>query len=65
MDVGGFISPIPLPDDVAPDSEEGKDFIFLRHGVYVAPGLRIPHRQPSALQWDIIGRPGFAAIFCC
>lgn len=63
VDVGGFISPVPLPDDIAPDSDAGKDFIFLRHGVYVAPGLRVPHRQGSGLQWDVVGRPGFAAIF--
>lgn len=63
VDVGGFLSPMPLPDDVAPDSEQGEDFVFMRHGVYVAPGLRLPHRQPKALQWDLILRPGFAALF--
>ncbi|MCK6501987.1 hypothetical protein L6R53_01045 [Myxococcota bacterium] len=63
VDVGGFVSPIPLPDDVAPVSERGQDFVFMRHGVYVAPGLRLPHRQPKALQWDLVLRPGFAALF--
>lgn len=63
VDVGGFVSPIPLPDDIVPDSEDGRDYVFMRHGVYVAPGLRIPHRQGEFLQWDIFGRPGFAALF--
>lgn len=63
MDVGGFFSPIPLPDDIAPESQDGRDFVFLRHGIYVAPGFRIPHRQGDGLQWDIVGRPGFAALF--
>lgn len=63
VDVGGFLSPIPLPDDIAPDSDDGRDFVFLRHGLYFTPGLRVPHRQGRDLQWDVFARPGFAAIF--
>jgi len=63
VDVGGFVSPIPLPDSIVPTSADGKDYIFLRHGIYVTPGFRVPHRQPKALQWDVVGRFGFAAVF--
>lgn len=63
VDVGGFFSPVPLPDDIVPVSEEGRDYIFLRHGIYVGPGLRLPHRQPKSFQWDLTGRLGFAAVW--
>ncbi|RME22201.1 MAG: hypothetical protein D6798_16395 [Deltaproteobacteria bacterium] len=63
VDIGGFVSPIPLPDDIAPVSDQGRDFVFLRHGLYVAPGLRVPHRQPAAFQWDLTGRAGFGAVW--
>lgn len=63
VDVGGFVSPIPLGDDIAPESDEGRDFVYLRHGIYVGPGFRIPHRQPKAIQWDITGRLGPAALW--
>ncbi len=63
VDIGGFVSPIPLPDDIAPVSDSGRDFIFLRHGLYVAPGLRVPHRQPASFQWDLTGRAGFGAVW--
>ncbi len=63
VDIGGFLSPIPLADDIVPVSEDGKDFVFLRHGIYVGPGVRVPHRQPASFQWDLTGRLGFAAVW--
>lgn len=63
VDVGGFVSPFAMQDSVVPDSDDAKDFVFLRHGLYVSPGLRLPHRQGEKVQWDLLLRPGFAAIF--
>lgn len=63
VDVGGFVSPIPLADDIVPATDDGRDYIFLRHGIYVGPGLRLPHRQPASFQWDVTGRLGFAAVW--
>lgn len=63
VDVGGFVSPVPLDEGVVPTSDDGRDYIFLRHGIYVGPGLRLPHRQPQSFQWDLTGRLGFAAVW--
>ncbi|MCB9780437.1 MAG: hypothetical protein H6742_17865 [Alphaproteobacteria bacterium] len=63
VDVGGFGSPVPLSEELGIVSNQGADYLFLRHGIYVTPGLRVPHRQPKALQWDVLGRLGFAAVW--
>src|SRR5262245_38835052 len=41
IDVGIFASPMSFPETEV-SSEKTADFVFLRHGVYVAPGLRLP-----------------------
>ena len=47
IDVGGFLS----PGEPGQVSEE--DPYVLRHGLYVDPGIRIPHRNKGKLFWDI------------
>ena len=63
VDVGGFLSPIALEEDLLADGLTPEEYVFLRHGLYVAPGLRVPHRQPQAFTWDVLGRAGFGAVW--
>jgi hypothetical protein len=64
IDMGGFASPMPFPDDVKADGDDpASDTVFLRHGIYVAPGLRVPHREKDGLQWDVIARGGFGGVW--
>ena len=55
--VGGFLSP--GDPGVVPDS----DPYVLRHGLYVDPGIRVPHRNKGKLLWDIIVRGGFGPVW--
>jgi hypothetical protein len=62
IDMGAFVSPLAFPEmDV--ESEKTEDFVFLRHGIYVAPGLRIPHREKAGVEWDVTGRAGFGGVW--
>ena len=64
IDMGAFASPVPFPDDVNVSAEaDPSDSVFLRHGIYVAPGLRIPHREKDGIQWDVIARGGFGGVW--
>ena len=62
VDVGGFLSPVAVPD-LGLAEEVGADSIFLRHGLYVAPGLRVPHRAGEGVTWDVLLRGGFAGVW--
>ncbi len=57
MDVGGFLSPL------EPSDPERDDHWVLRHGLFVTPGVRIPHRNRPALKWDIIIKGGFGPVW--
>jgi hypothetical protein len=63
IDLGAFASPAPFPEDTTVDSENAADFVFLRHGIYVAPGLRVPHREKDGFQWDATARGGFGGVW--
>ena len=64
IDMGAFASPMPFPDDMkAQGDDPATDTVFLRHGIYVAPGLRVPHREKDGLQWDVIARGGFGGVW--
>ena len=64
IDMGAFASPMPFPDDIGAEGDDpAKDTVFLRHGIYVAPGLRVPHREKDGLQWDVIARGGFGGVW--
>ncbi|MCB9744597.1 MAG: hypothetical protein H6741_32130 [Alphaproteobacteria bacterium] len=64
MDVGGLVSPVPIAgaffveDDALP-----REHFRLRHAIYVAPGLRMPHRQPSRFHWDATFRFGATMVW--
>jgi len=57
MDLGGFAS---LQDLPAPAVAEGAlpESAVLRHGIYLAPGLRVPHPQPRSWAWELFVRGG-------
>jgi hypothetical protein len=57
MDVGSFVSP------GAPTEPANGEPWILRHGLYVTPGIRIPHRNPGKLIWDVIVRGGFGPVW--
>ncbi len=63
VDVGGFLSANAPAAPVVPDGGDYADAIVLRHALYVAPGLRVPHRYRKGLNWDFTVRAGFAAAW--
>jgi hypothetical protein len=64
IDMGGFASPMPFPDDIQAQADDpASETVFLRHGIYVAPGIRVPHREKDGLQWDVTGRGGFGGVW--
>lgn len=63
VDFGGFVSPVPLGvDDAMPDAPWDQTS-SLRHGVYVTPGVRIPHGQPANWAWEAFVRAGGGVIW--
>ncbi len=64
VDVGVFMSGTDPAQTTVDESTDPKTWFELRHGVYVTPGLRIPHRyQEKGLNWDVIGRAGMGAVW--
>lgn len=62
LDFGGFASPLALAEGL----EGGDDFgetTLLRHGIYVTPGLRIPHPQPKNWAWEVFARGGGGVVW--
>ena len=57
VDVGAFGAPSAATDP------GGENPWVLRHGVYVDPGFRIPHRNKGDFLWDIIVRAGFGPVW--
>lgn len=62
VDVGGFFSPGPM-GEVPGSFDDASSSIYLRHGLYVAPGFRLPHRSNDGLNWDVLLRVGFAGAW--
>jgi hypothetical protein len=63
VDAGGFGS---LGDPHEAELEEApapEDAMRLRHGIYIAPGIRVPHVQPQAFGFDLLPRGGMAAVW--
>lgn len=62
INIGGFAS-IPVHYGNM-DSEDEQDWVLLNHGLWAAPGWRIPHRYGNEkINWDLVGRAGFACVF--
>ncbi len=62
IDVGGFVSPFDASHPGIDEEPRGRAWV-LRHGLYVTPGLRIPHRNRPELKWDIIVKGGFGPVW--
>lgn len=64
VDIGGFFSGTEVAQETVDLGSDPKSWFELRHGIYVTPGLRVPHRyQDEGFNWDIIGRAGMGAIW--
>jgi len=63
VDLGGFASVVPIAEDVGVTVETYPEYLRLRHGVYIAPGLRIPHPQPQAFAYDFFLRVGAGVVW--
>lgn len=62
VNMGGFSSIKPNSGDI--NSDQAGDWITMNHGIWAAPGWRIPHRYAeNSLNWDVIVRGGFACVF--
>jgi hypothetical protein len=61
LDIGGFLNPFSTFDDLDLDNLRAPH--LARHGMYILPGLRIPHRQPKAFSWDVTFRGGFGILW--
>ena len=62
VDVGGFIS-VGEVDSAAAETTDTTDDLSMRHGLFVAPGMRIPHRYGPEWNWDFTARAGFASVW--
>jgi hypothetical protein len=62
INIGGFFStPVQYGDS---DSRDEQDWVLLNHGLWAAPGWRVPHRYGKGnITWDLVGRAGFACVF--
>ena len=63
IDLGGFLSATESPLLTQPEDSTIEDWISMRHGVWFAPGLRVPHRYGEGLSWDVFLRGGFASVW--
>ncbi len=63
IDLGGFATPVPIGAEHITLEEDDSDYFHLRHAVYVAPGLRIPHPQPRTWAWEFFVRGGGGVIW--
>lgn len=62
INMGGFIS-VPVHYGNA-DTRDEQAWVKLNHGLWAAPGWRIPHRYGKGkVNWDVVGRVGFACVF--
>lgn len=63
VDLGGFYTPGGLQGWEPPADPEDTDWFHLRHGIYVDPGVRVPHSQPRAFTWEAVVRVGVGVAF--
>ncbi|MSQ01517.1 MAG: hypothetical protein EXR71_06445 [Myxococcales bacterium] len=63
IDLGGFVTPGTIAEEDRITRSNNADYFSLRHGIYFAPGLRIPHPQPRRWAWEIFIRAGAGAVW--
>ena len=62
INMGGFVTTPKNMGDV--ESRDPQDWVQLNHGLWAAPGWRMPHRyKEGPLNWDVVARGGFACVF--
>ena len=62
INIGGFVSTPTQYGDV--ESRDEQDWVMLNHGLWAAPGWRIPHRYGNGkINWDLVARAGFGCVF--
>ena len=63
VDAGAVVTPAIIPTDFEVESEDDADYFFMRHSIYITPGIRVPHRQPQAFSWDLTFRGGVGVVW--
>jgi len=63
IDLGGFYTPVEIAEADWVSQPEADESFHLRHGLYFAPGIRIPHPQPRTWAWDVILRVAPAVVW--
>lgn len=63
VDAGGFRALLPLEDGLDLPSLDPGDAFIVRHGLFLSPGVRIPHVQPKSFTYDLLIRGGVAALW--
>jgi hypothetical protein len=58
IDIGAFYSPGAIDPAFVDGGYALPTSAVLRHGVYLAPGVRLPHAQPRAWAWEAFVRAG-------
>ena len=63
IDIGGFLSATETPILTPPEESSVEDWVTMRHGIWFAPGIRVPHRYGDGLTWDVFFRSGFGTVW--
>ena len=63
IDLGGFYTPVEIPEAEWVIDPQGGESFHLRHGLFFAPGIRVPHPQPRTWAWDVILRVAPAVVW--
>lgn len=63
IDLAGFVTPAAIDDAEYIEREDESGYYWMRHAVYFAPGIRIPHPQPRTWAWDVFVRGGAGVIW--
>ncbi len=63
IDLGAFMSTGDAVAETTVPDKDGANTWLLRHGLYLAPGLRLPHKQAEKVQWDLFFRGGFSGVW--
>ncbi|MFT4974154.1 MAG: hypothetical protein ACI8S6_000036 [Myxococcota bacterium] len=64
IDISGLVSATEtdLTEPTDPDATI-TDYVKTRHALWVAPGIRVPHRYGEGLKWDVFFRGGFGVVW--
>lgn len=63
MDLGLFVSPFSIDEDYSATATEYRQYYKIRDGIYLTPGIRIPHPQPKNWAWEAFVRGGFGVLW--